>query len=137
MDNDELMVGDWVEIDSYAFNPCDTRDEDWGIHQIKTNEEIDKYCDWMRPIDLTKEIIERNSIHGDLPILFNDGKLKYLVVESKYISKEYNNEYYSYCVVISCDYPGGTFYVPIAKIEYVHELQHILKDLKIEKEIKL
>ena len=138
-----LMIGDWVEV----TNPDHLKYVQVGevfTDSILTqeaeyeSEEID--IKDLQPISLTPEILEKNNdiLHGELPILFDDGKMHYSIIECRYVSKEYerNGETF-YCLLSECTYDGGSFVTPFAKIRYVHELQHALKLCKIEKEIVL
>lgn len=138
MKAEDLMIEDWVRnqdgtikgrivnIDAYQNRV------EFGAHTID--------ADFVYPIPLTPEILEKNNdiLYGELPILFDDGKMHYSIIECRYVSKEYerNGETF-YCLLSGCAYHGGSFVTPFAKIRYVHELQHALKLCGIEKEIVL
>lgn len=123
MKAEDLMIEDWVRnqdgtikgrivnIDAYQNRV------EFGAHTID--------ADFVYPIPLTPEILEKNNdiLYGELPILFDDGKMHYSIIECRYVSKEYerNGETF-YCLLSGCAYHGGSFVTPFAKIRYVHEL---------------
>lgn len=143
------MIGDWVlisvwdckpfpsKVTSINYNSYQGKDfVDWI--DTEDEEEIGMYA--VQPIPLTPEILEKNNdiLYGELPILFDDGKMHYSIIECRYVSKEYErNDETFYCLLSGCAYHGGSFVTPFAKIRYVHELQHALKLCGIEKEIVL
>lgn len=136
MNNKDLMIGDLVLVSGEISKV--RKIHEYGVYLQGRNFYYGE--DEIKPIPLTKEILEKNNdiLYGELPILFDDGKMRYSIVECRYISKEYerNNETF-YCLLSSCAYNGGSFITPFAKIRYVHELQHALKLCGVEKEIVL
>lgn len=143
MNTENLMINDWVEAtnsDHLKYVQVGTIFNDSIITREAEYESEEIDIKDLQPISLTPEILEKNNdiLHGELPILFDDGKMHYSIVECRYVSKEYdrNNETF-YCLLSSCAYNGGSFVTPFAKIRYVHELQHAFKLCGIEKEIIL
>lgn len=155
MNTKDLMIGDWVNLNFdidyktgesiYAPVQVTGINKDGTVDVNFTYDKSESMQDgWdlklIEPIPLTPEILEKNNdiLYGELAILFDDGKMRYSIVECRYVSKEYerNNETF-YCLLSSCVYNGGSFITPFAKIRYVHELQHALKLCGIEKEIIL
>ena len=147
MNTKDLMVGDWVAITEpddfhgYIGKVVIINGETGYITVHISNMHLhDVFVEDLQPILISSEILEKNNdiLYGELPILFDDGKMHYSIIECRYVSKEYerNNETF-YCLLSSCAYNGDSFITPIAKIRYVHELQHTLKLCEIEKEIVL
>lgn len=132
----DLMIGDLVLVSGEISKV--RKIHEYGVYLQDRNLYYGE--DEIKPIPLNKEILEKNNdiLYGELPILFDDGKMRYSIVECRYVSKEYerNGENF-YCLLSSCVYNGGSFITPFAKIRYVHELQHALKLCGIEKEITL
>lgn len=125
MDCKDLMVGDWVNYKSPSsgklrpikikniygaeFN-CEV--ENWNIISGKSISDTE-------PIELTEEILVKNGWEEQ-----TDGTNDFFVSRILPELWQYvGTDYYSYDINI--------------KIQYVHELQHLLRLCGIEKEIKL
>ena len=144
---EELMIGDLLQIeepDLYSGNICKIQ----SLYRQKENEGAyfhvlfygDKgcggkevFCDDLRPIPLTQEILEKNGF-------------KWLMTESKcvtYCLKEPNvhaTKYKDNGEWFICVGAAGSIkkrFVEVSCVKYVHELQHALKLCRIEKEIEL
>lgn len=118
MTANELMVGDWVldgtQLAQVTSITCD------GIVETTVNEYSN--IEVIEPIPLTKEILDKNNLkYGDYNIFF-DQYDETLVTQW---GMRYKDDHF---------YIKNCF---IEKIEFVHELQHFLKLLKVNKEIKL
>lgn len=122
MNANELMIGDWVYIKDYPMSaqPMQVKKE----YFLRSLVEFE-------PIPLTSEILEKNGFELDDRI--KDYRL-YTGIDNRVTAdndKEYmnsNNEWYVHV-------DSEDFY-SIAKCEltYVHELQHLLRLCKIDKE---
>ena len=107
----DLMIGDWVS-DKISGTPG-------KISELYSNSvTIDNFGifteDMILPILLTSELLEKNGWEWD-------------ILDKSYVD---DNGIFIYRVM-------APFSILNIDIEYVHELQHILKLLKIDKEIKL
>lgn len=127
MRTNELMIGDWV----YIFgNPKKIE----GIRLFKNGDKIVYYdgdngnfIENVTPILLTEEILEKN---GFKKIVSDYGRVYYELGLN-----EYNNKLLLCNNSAVIDFEGNDIY--LCDCEYVHELRHILKSCKIEKEIIL
>lgn len=127
MKPEDLMIGDWVNV-------FDSPKQIEGIRKFRNGDEIVYYdgdngnfIKSVTPIPLTPEILDKNG--------FNK------LTEPPYITyyelglNEYMNKVLWYKGSIAIGYEGDNVY--LCDCEYVHELQHALKDNGIEKEIVL
>lgn len=131
----DLRVGDWVYYDPNVFIEDEYEPpKEIEISQIKSGEDIDLIIeDCYAPIPITKEILEKNGIK--CLVLEPSGKRTYSCNEPP----------------ISCTFipdrgwylsagPVGSTKLPFAEISkayYVHELQHVIRDAKVDKDIVL
>lgn len=131
IDVKELQLGDWVLYTEFGKNmPTQVEDiESSGRVWLKGENEYttDAYID---PIPFTEEIIKKNDINKQ------GWDLRFIIAKSKrtkskkrekiiYINTyRYNNDTYEETDVLLA-------------IRYVHELQHVLRVCKIDKEIVL
>lgn len=117
MKTEDLMIGDWVLFAGSKYQ----------IHKEDFSANYD-----FEPIPLTSEILEKN---GFAPTEDPYNHKKYFLLGKN----EYNCDVYwdgSTILFVEEDYEP-TIYAYICDVKYVHKLQHILKDLEIEKEIVL
>lgn len=134
----ELMLGDWVCYDGDTMHECHVQID--GISNEEAGVEGDWYDEW-EPIPLTPEILEKNGYTRDSlveKIFIRDEDYEPVFATSEDGRIIINNE---------VDYinSDNKWYVHIdtedmrtmctAEITYVHELQHLLRLCKIEKEI--
>lgn len=133
MKSSELMIGDLV-----TFKDCQNEEEIvvikiWQLNQegnafvfIDDSKVLDEIAidDEIVGIHLTPEILEKNGFvrHGNEYCNLQQWILK--IGDKKYLSIEQDTQEEEFCV--------ETIW-----INYVHEMQHILKLCKIEKEIEL
>ena len=125
MNTKDLMIGDLIFVlgeiskirDIYEYSVLL---QDKNFYEIK-------------PIPLTKEILEKNGVKEDFEtngIYWRPDCRKFCIV------KELDTWYFAFRVLgETVDKSSG--YICISECNYVHKLQHILKDLEIEKEIVL
>ena len=136
MDNKELMRGDYVmffnshkigkiaKVDQILRNSClllynNFPDETEYYNEIIVNNED------IHPIKLTSKIMDENKfeqIGTELP--------DYLIQGCVYWSSFAGR-------IFMQGHPNQTEYIDLGECQYVHELQHILKQDKIKKEIIL
>ena len=126
----DLMVGDWVFITGNIPRRV------LCVDKIMTELVVVHFANWLgfgkvecskiSPIPLTKEILEKNGLAcgSEHPSHFKE--------DNKYALELWAN--YDGCSISW--YIGDGEYL-IKNINYVHELQHILRLLNIEKEIEL
>jgi hypothetical protein len=136
MKAEELMIGDLVYY-SYAnlfvtkvidvcshgeehFIRC-KRDEKDKDNLYKQDQLEDFHVGIIRPIPLTKEILEKNGFEKNR--------------DYGYFIGQSNSGYYIYFDNNHLSIQAGYDVIEFACCEYVHELQHVLNLCKIEKEI--
>ena len=134
MKANELMIGDWVlTLDSThkekVFAQVDAIEE--GKHSILVTKECSNWfvdIDWIEPIPLTPEILEKNgfvkvenTLTSTIIYSFRDSLFRIGVFDFSHITMD------SYYTDSSCD----------IFISSVHQLQHALRLCGIEKEIIL
>lgn len=117
----ELMLGDWV-LDTRTNNPL-------RVNPFMAEMEVPEW----EPIPLTPEILEKNGFELDKAV--EDYYCIYDGIDNRVSlcnGKEYMNsdnewnvhiDSEDYCTIANCE------------LTYVHELQHILRLCKIDKEI--
>ena len=124
----DLSIGDWVEIDGAVTKV-------WYLSE--DSEVNDKTYDWVKPIPLTPEILEKNGFDAPKAKVWND---------SWYWSNRKD-------VALELWESFGLWYMEIVKKEqrsglqsnrklgigfkYVHQLQHALRLAGVGKEIEL
>ena len=131
MNVSDLMIGDLVYIHEPECkgHRIDSIDELDG--QVGADGEVYDECD-IRPIPITKEILEKNGLqklNDKTFLLKNQIEIevgpKFSEVSARY--EDYDRDYNSY----------NNRYIEIAIIHSVHELQHLLRLIGVEKEIEL
>ena len=132
MKAEDLMIGDWVCVrsndkeDTHNFKITSIIDEGIYGHNFVGFEED------LEPIPLTEEILERNG--------FTSKEDKYNHKKYFLLGKnEYNYDVYldRLTILLVEEEYEPTTYAYICDVNYVHELQHVLKLCAIEKEIVL
>ena len=139
----ELQIGDWVLCDMNAQSDYEFDTVNYQPFQIKTGEDIDYACernmygdaDVYQPISLSEEILEKN------------GWKKYNGFYNLRVTKGYDEWDIDVSYVLGCGIFNVDAYHKVdehtvgdvynLKVEFVHELQHILNLLDFEKEIVL
>lgn len=124
MEAKELMIGDWVEcVDSThkekVYAQIDAIEEGQTCILVRLDN-----CNWfldisfIKPIPLTREILEKNGFVND--------------------DNNHDLRYYQSCGdIIGVDIRGDIGYLEDADLKYVHRLQHALCVCGVEKEIVL
>ena len=131
----DLRVGNWV-YSSFSETPCKVTEirldeSGYGVCRVTC---VDGYKDVasLSPIPLTKEILEKNSF-SDCGVsispqyIIEDGQIYIGVTLKK--TPDRNEGVLLFNGKRSLEYDG--------KIEYVHQLQNLLRDLGIEKELTI
>lgn len=134
MKPEDLMVGDWVEMNFYQPQPSnDYPDEDWQPYQIKSGKEIDEYAQYVQPLLLTEDIIKKSGFKfcaaTDDIIIYQDRDTGLAIQFDKKDMK---------CPVIAYDIwwsDNGLMTSEMMDVEYVHELQHAIKSMKLNIEL--
>ena len=123
MDYKELMVGDWV------MNACDTPRKVYELVQDQVTYELEggglntTHCNQLYPIPLTEEILMKISdfkVRGEYVI---SGKARNPYIRIAW-SRDKEKFYFSTL--------GSNCY-----LDYVHQLQHLLRLVGTDKEIEL
>lgn len=126
---EDLMIGDWVLFDD-NLNKIRSLTNDNGctlsnkLHSVMTYD--------LKPVPLTSEILEKNGFELKIDPYSNR---KYFLLGKNV----YNMDVYwinGSILLVEEQYEPQT-YAYVCECEYVHELQHKLKDLKIKKDIIL
>lgn len=149
----ELMINDWVKIDEpdkyagsyaqikslYHYRDGDGAYFDVFIFGEKGLLTTGVYCDDLRPVPITGKILKKNG--------FTDGKYRHFngnvwKLEADGFREIHLTEKVGQAVLwgekIKPDYPnsvGDKFTIPF--IRYVHELQHAMKLIGIDKKFEL
>ena len=129
MNVNELMIGDWVLVDALeigAMMPARIKQLfECGI--IIDCGEGDEECEIFKPVPLTHEILVKNGLEESF-----DGAIEY-----EYFPEDKNG------LLEITEENGEVWWTiniaeyRIAKLEYVHQLQHAIRLLGIDKEIIL
>lgn len=130
MKANELMIGDWVlTLDSThkekVFAQTDAIEE--GQHSILVTRECSNWfvdIDWIEPISLTPEILEKNGFKE------YDGLYRLDIAEGIFVNADFKSKEPFVSVHNTCYYA-----TPICK--YVHQLQHALRLCGIDPKITL
>lgn len=135
MKAEDLMIGDWI---LYKGKPIKTIGTDGSQNIIYYYNEED-YTEYpidasnIEPLSLTTEILEENGFKEDFEsngIYWRPDCRKFCIV------KELGTWYFAFRLVGEI-FEKSAGYICISECNYVHKLQHKLKDLEIEKEIVL
>lgn len=128
MKAEELMIGDWVKCKDPKCEGHQIDLIDFGNEEVGLDGEIYNFED-IYPIPLTPEILKKNNI------LYKKSNYHYVIDNNKdleciyYIAQASQGDW-----VIGVD--TGAYECPVfAIIKYVHEIQHVLRLCKIDKEI--
>lgn len=123
MKPEELQVGDWVEMNFYSPQPCDDYpDEDWRPIQLVSDDEVNKYANIVYPILLSTYILNKNDFYKTRDFFkINDA------YKLKLVADDVNKTHWEIIDLYKTKF----------NIYYVHEFQHLLRRLKINKEIIL
>ncbi len=132
---EDLMIGDWVLVKELDYSNSTNVLSEYQ-HQLRLKDFAEMYnageYKKYEPIVLTEEILEKNNFHSKEDF-YNHKKFFFLG------KNEYNLDAYldnKSIILVEADYEP-TVYAYMCDCEYVHQFQHILKDLKINREIKL
>ena len=129
MKADELMVGDWVHIKDALLPPIYSKVYSIYPPYIQLKGELGQFRDdTLAPIPLTPEILEKNFESDDNNFGYQNYRLN-----ANFIIENRGDRF---CLVRIVErYYYATFFV--CNINYVHQLQHAIYLLGIDKEIVL
>jgi hypothetical protein len=142
MKKEDLMIGDWVNIQT-------ERDDEPMYSQVEQLWECEIDADFqtdyenVHPIPLTPEILEKNGFtkydvgHKVSGWSIMDDDNLYSAIPFTLTDDDFDTELGDYKWGPVEDDREESFVREVGRIKYVHELQHILKLCKIEKEIVL
>lgn len=135
MKAEDLMIGDWVIRKGVPEEPMrlyDMKASAGNAYLDQDGRGVTEKFENIEPIVLTEEILEKNNFHSKEDF-YNHKKFFFLG------KNEYNLDVYldNKSIILIESYYEPTVYAYMCDCEYVHQFQHILKDLKINKEIKL
>lgn len=123
MKAEELMIGDWV-FNTHNQQPEQVVEIREKMVMLAYNDLYD--YDEIEPVPLTENILE--SVFPQKHFTFD-----YNVVDKEKQMFFGDNQ----LLIIVRNIAGDWEFYPIANIHYVHELQHVLNNCKIEKKIGL
>jgi hypothetical protein len=143
MKKEDLMIGDWVNIQTEKDGePMYSQVEQLWECEIDADFQTD--YENVYPIELTEEILHKNGFKNDVlaqKSIIAEGASNFSVIlfsEDNRIKldniDEYLNSFNKWSVHIDTE---DMRTMCTAEITYVHELQHLLKLCKIEKELIL
>lgn len=133
----DLRVGGWVYYDPNVFIEDEYEPpKEIEISQIKSGEDIDLIIeDCYAPIPITKEILEKNGF-----VKMASGYYRYfLAYDENYYAGFESVSFYpeTYGIDATKEEVDGFQSQHKGKCVYLHQLQNILRDLGIDKEIIL
>jgi hypothetical protein len=131
IDYKQLMIGDWVQItkDWYQLGKVTNHSIQIDLSDL---ESIQEGMYEVKPIPLTEEIMNRNGFeynNKDQCWVLDKNRNAYLSNDLDYNKKRTK--------IISFDIMGEEDLLLVTTIEYIHQLQHLLRLLEIDKEIEL
>lgn len=136
MKSNDLMIGDWVQnphglkgrVRSIKYIPKDNADNYGGysLLELVFSESTQTFpINDAKPIPLTPEILEKNGFERGSDNLFSYGRGMYVMMWSK--------GHYS----VGQIFGNWSAFVEFAEIRFIHELQHALRLIGIDKTIEL
>ena len=146
MKAEELMIGDWVLVKELDYSNLTNVISEYQ-HQLRLKDFAEMYnageYKKYEPIPLTKEILEKNGFtkydvgHNVSGWSIMDDDNLYSAISFTLTDNDFDTELGDYKWGPVEDDREESFVREVGRIKYVHELQHILKLCKIEKEIVL
>lgn len=91
------------------------------------------WCDFLEPIPLTTEILEKNGFK----FLIEDKKYKTLCLNEPYINCTFVKEFKDWMITVGAAGSLKKRFVEVSKVQFVHEMQHLLRLCKYELDLKL
>lgn len=134
MKPEDLMIGDWVQVNYYSPQPSnDYPDEDWRPYQIKSGKEIDEMAKHFQPLLLTEDIVKKSGFKfcaATDDIIIYQHKPSALAIQ--FDKQDTKVPVIVYDIWWS---DNGLQTSEMVDVEYVHELQHAIKTLKLTLEL--
>lgn len=145
MKAEELMIGDWVTITEHddfhgyiAKVVIINGETDYITVHIPNMHLHDVFADDLQPVQLTKEILEKNGWKKQRWWRFKQSDVITYDIVDDIVDEFYlevTDDGFALVNDLSDDEDHGYMSNWVVDINYVHELQHALKLCKIEKEI--
>lgn len=140
MKTTDLMIGDWV-ISKDLKVPVKVRsimNHYYGtsIYFYHNGSEFIVQDFQIEPIPLTSEILEKNGFKKKVWREYSEPDVTTYAIGGGFFIEVTMDEYW---LVDNCSDSNDYYYTSnwIVKVEYVHKLQHLMRDLEIKKEIIL
>ena len=138
MKAEELMIGDYVQLNGSPYVIEEISKKGWvhmtdPVHNLRVQMSTDYILDFIEGIPLTSEILEVNGWERHPLMKYND---EFRILDDYYELNIHEFNDGTWNVQYDCIEMGG---IPMCSMNicYVHELQHLLRLLKIEKTIEL
>ena len=131
MRKEDLMIGDWVNIQT-------EKDDEPMYSQVEQLWECEIDADFQTgyenvyPIELTEEILRNNGFIKVDFLRYDEPRIGISL-----LYKERSDGEQGYRVLIENRKSGTETRTTIKPVRYVHEIQHTIKDLEIDREIIL
>lgn len=127
---EELRINDWVKFNGSYYKVEEISNKGWihlNYNGIRLNMSSDYILSLIEPIPLTAEILDKN--------LEKFGDKEYKISG---LWELWSNSNYGYiATTLPIDDFGACSYEPCIPCTYVHQLQHLLDLIEVDKEIKL
>lgn len=142
----ELMIGDWVIRKGVPEEPMRVYDIKTSVGIVYLDQDgrgITEKFENIEPIPLTPEILEKNGFtkydvgHNVVGWSIMDDDNLYSAIPFTLTDNDFDTESGKYKWGPVEDDREESFVREMGRINYVHELQHLLKQCKIKKEIVL
>lgn len=135
----ELMIGDWVIRRGVPEEPVRLYDMNVLANIAYLDQDgrgvTEKFKN-IEPIPLTEEILEKNGFKKKVWREYRETDIITYAIGGGFFIEVTVGEYW---LVDNCSDSNDGYYTSnwIVKVEYIHKLQHLMRDLEIEKEIVL
>lgn len=131
MRNANFQLEDWVCVNGKPMRVKAVHKTKLGFHTREDKLDWHRVNPSVEPIKLTDDILDKNL-----------ERYKWEKEEKKWVVGTCwnigHNPNYGYILAhLDIDEFGGGYYIPCVPCTYVHELQHLIADLRIEKKIEL
>ena len=133
------MIGDWVIRRGVPEEPMRLYDMKAITNIVYLDQDgrgVAEKFENIEPIPLTSEILEKNGFKKKVWREYREPDVITYAIGGGFFIEVTADEYW---LVDNCSDSNDCYYTSnwITKVEYVHKLQHLMRDLEIEKEIVL